>query len=329
MDETDTILDIRNLTVEFVTDEGRLTAVDDISLDVRSGEVLGLIGESGCGKSVTALSIMRLIPMPPGHIGGGHILFRGQDLLGMSGADMRRIRGAAISMIFQEPMTALSPLHRIGRQLMECLQLHRETGTRAAEEESRMWLARVGIPDPDARMRCYPHELSGGMRQRVMIAMALMLHPALVIADEPTTALDVTVQAQIFDCMRRMRERTTAIMLITHDMGVIRAMCDRVAVMYAGRIVETGMADDIFSRPLHPYTRALLRSVPSLDGPRTMLQAIPGQVPSPLRYPPGCRFSPRCPLADDRCRGENPGFAMAGKAQGAACFRMGEGPVMP
>jgi oligopeptide/dipeptide ABC transporter ATP-binding protein len=321
------MLDIRDLSVEFSADEGVLTAVDHVSFEVGVGEVLGLIGESGCGKSVTALSIMRLLPKPAGRVSAGRILFKGCDLLTLPLAEMRKIRGAAVSMIFQEPMTALSPLHRIGRQLTECVQIHRDIGARAAEEEALSWLMRVGIPDPGSRLRCYPHELSGGMRQRVMIAMALMLHPALVIADEPTTALDVTVQAQILDLMRRMRERTTSILLITHDMGVIRAMCDRVAVMYAGHIVESGMVDDIFSNPLHPYTRALLNSVPSLNGPRIMLPAIPGQVPSPLHFPAGCRFNPRCSLADDRCRCTSPVFTLSNGTHGVACLRPGDGEV--
>ena len=316
----DALLQIRNLSVSFETDEGRLRAVEDVSFDVREGEVLGLVGESGCGKTVTALSILRLIPSPPGHIDSGEILFRGRDLLGLPTEELRRIRGQAISLVFQDPMTALSPLHRIGHQLVETLQLHQKISRRVAWALGVEWLAKVGIPAAAERMYAYPHHLSGGMRQRVMIAMALMLNPALLIADEPTTALDVTIQAQIFKLLVEMKDRSTAILLITHDMGVVWEMCQRVVVMYAARMAEEAGAEDLFSRPLHPYTQGLLRSMPSRQQKGSRLEAIPGQVPSPLRYPAGCRFSDRCPCAFDRCRAAVPPLYPGGTGRRAACF---------
>lgn len=300
------LLEIENLSVSFDTDEGVVRAVDGVSLSINRGEALGLVGESGCGKSVTAMSTLRLIPSPPGRIKSGRILFEGRDLLQLPIAELRSVRGNQISMIFQEPMTALSPLHRVGPQLVEALRFHhnvdRPTALRTAEE----WLRKVGIPDAAERLYAYPFQLSGGMRQRVMIAMALMLDPALIIADEPTTALDVTIQAQIFDLMREMRKTDTALLLITHDMGVIWELCSHVAVMYASEIVETGAAKDIFGAARHPYTQALLQSIPSLAGPRGALRTIEGQVPSPLAYPAGCRFQDRCPHVFNRCRAEHP-----------------------
>jgi oligopeptide/dipeptide ABC transporter ATP-binding protein len=314
------LLQIRNLSVSFETDEGKLRAVEGVSFDIGEGEVLGLVGESGCGKTVTALSILRLIPSPPGHIESGEVLFRGRNLLDLPPAELRQIRGQSISMVFQDPMTALSPLHRIGSQLVETLQLHRKIGRRAAWSLGAEWLGKVGIPAAAERMHAYPHHLSGGMRQRVMIAMALMLEPALIIADEPTTALDVTIQAQIFNLLLEMKDRSTSVLLITHDMGVVWAMCRRVVVMYASRVVEEGGAEDLFNYPLHPYTQGLLRSMPSSQAKGARLEAIPGQVPSPLKYPIGCRFSDRCPKVFARCHTVEPPLYAVGESRRAACF---------
>ena len=315
----DALIEIRGLSVSFDTDEGAVNAVDDVSLDIRKGEILGLVGESGCGKSVTSLSILRLIPQPPGHIDSGEILFRGNDLLKLPIRKLRHVRGAAIGMIFQEPMTALSPLHRIGRQLVETQQTHHDLGHAEAWKNGEDWLQRVGIPDAAERMYAYPHQLSGGMRQRVMIAMALMLEPEVIIADEPTTALDVTIQAQVFDLMQTMKGGETSVLLITHDMGVIWEMCERVAVMYASEIVEIGTREDVFAQPQHPYTEALLTSIPSLSGKRGKLEAIEGQVPSALNYPQGCRFRERCKHAFDRCAAEHPPLYGTSE-RGARCF---------
>jgi oligopeptide/dipeptide ABC transporter ATP-binding protein len=316
----DTILDIRDLAVAFETDEGSLKAVDGVSFEIRRGEILGLVGESGCGKSVTALSLLRLIPSPPGRILAGSANFNGQDLLTIPASELRKIRGRQISMIFQEPMQALSPLHRVGRQLAETIQLHEPKTDQAAWETSVAWLKKVGIPDAEDRMHAYPFHLSGGMLQRVMIAMALMLQPSLIIADEPTTALDVTIQAQILELMREMKTRDTSLLLITHDLGVVWEMCDRVAVMYASKIVETGTKDEIFAKPCHPYTQALLGSIISLTSPGARLLPIEGQVPSPLEYPIGCRFAPRCRYAFARCRAECPPLYDIGDGRLSACF---------
>jgi peptide/nickel transport system ATP-binding protein/oligopeptide transport system ATP-binding protein len=313
------LLRIRDLAVSFRTDEGLVRAVDGVCLDIRRGEVLGLVGESGCGKSVTAMSVLRLIPSPPGSVDGGSVLYRDRDLLAIPPRELQSIRGRAISMIFQEPMTALSPLHKIGDQLVEALRIHRRIRVRDARAVALDWLRKVGIPAAEEQMRAYPHQLSGGMRQRVMIAMAMMLEPELIIADEPTTALDVTVQAQVFDLMRHMKQRDMSVLLITHDMGVIWEMCSRVAVMYASEIVETGAISEVFSNPLHPYTEALLASIPSLDARRERLSTIPGQVPSPMEYPAGCRFQDRCPYVFDRCRAEHPALQQAAGRE-ARCF---------
>jgi peptide/nickel transport system ATP-binding protein/oligopeptide transport system ATP-binding protein len=316
----DGLLQIEDLTVTFETDEGRFDAVDNVSLHVAPNEIVGLVGESGCGKSVTALSILRLIPSPVGRITKGSIFFQGNDLLQLGPKEMRRIRGRAISMIFQEPSTALSPLHRIGDQMAETLLLHTDTPRDEAWTVSENWLEKVRIPDARDRMLSYPFQLSGGMQQRVMIAMAMILGPDLIIADEPTTALDVTTQAQIFRLIREMRRQRSAILLITHDMGVVWEMCDRVVVMYASRIVEEGGRGDIFDRAFHPYTRGLLRSIPKLTENPGRLKAISGQVPSPFHYPSGCRFRDRCPHAFDRCKSETPRFYNLGDAHRAACF---------
>ena len=319
------LLEVKDLTVQFDTEVGPLTAVNSVSFRVNEGEVLGVVGESGCGKSVTAMSILRLIPRPPGRFVNGEILFKGQDLLSLPINELRKIRGKDISMIFQEPMTALSPLKRVGRQMVESLRIHDRDLTKAqAWATATQWLSSVGIPEPAECMHNYPFQLSGGMRQRVMISMALMLHPALIIADEPTTALDVTIQAQVFDLMTQMKAADTAMLLITHDMGVIWELCDRVIVMYASHIVEEGTKADIFEHPRHPYTRGLLRAMPQLDADAEQLEAIEGQVPSPLYYPQGCNFYDRCPIAIERCRTEEPPLERVPDGRLVACFRASE-----
>jgi len=314
------LLKINNLTVAFRTDEGVFNAVDDVSFHVNRGEIVGLVGESGCGKTVTALSIPRLIPSPPGIIEKGKIAFNDMDLLKLDATEIRKIRGKAISMIFQEPSTALSPLQRIGQQMVEALQLHQKLTKKEAWNIAESWLEKVRIPDAGERMFAYPHQLSGGMQQRIMIAMALMLEPELIIADEPTTALDVTIQAQVFELIREMRQEQTSILLITHDLGVIWEMCDRVLVMYASRIAEEGTKTDIFSEPAHPYTRELLKSIPKLSGNKKRLKAISGQVPSPLHYPSGCHFRDRCPHEFERCAKEKPRLISLNGGHKAACF---------
>jgi oligopeptide/dipeptide ABC transporter ATP-binding protein len=303
------LLEVRGLRTYFFTDDGVAKAVDGVDLDIMPGEVLGLVGESGSGKSVTALSILRLIPDPPGRIVGGAILFRGVDLLKMSWDEIRDIRGRAISMVFQEPMTSLNPVFPIGVQVAEVILAHERTSRESAEERAVQMLAEVGIPDPRVRMGQYPHELSGGMRQRVMIAMALALNPALLIADEPTTALDVTIQAQILALMLEMKSRheTGAILLITHNLAVVAETCDRVAVMYGGRIQEIAPVRELFHNPLHPYTRALLASLPRVDGPRAArLVTLAGAVPDIHNLPAGCKVTPRCPERFEPCADVEP-----------------------
>jgi len=314
------LLDVRNLTVSFNTDDGVFKAVDNVSFHVNVGEIVGLVGESGCGKSVTSLSILRLIPSPPAKIESGQVFFNDHDLLKLRASVLRNIRGKSISMIFQEPLAALSPLQRIGEQLVEALRLHQDISRRNAWRIAENWLEKVRIPEPRERMYAYPFQLSGGMQQRVMIAMAMMLEPNLIIADEPTTALDVTIQAKIFSLIKEMRQEKTAILLITHDMGVIWEMCDRVLVMYASRIAEEASRDDIFSSPAHPYTRGLLNSIPKLAADSGRLEAIPGQVPSPLNYPSGCHFRDRCPHAFDRCANEIPSLMDLSGGHRAACW---------
>jgi peptide/nickel transport system ATP-binding protein len=320
------LLAIDDLKTHFFTRDGVVRAVDGVSFDVGAGETLAVVGESGCGKSVTALSILRLVPSPPGRIVGGAIRFEGRDLLQLGEADMRRIRGNAISMIFQEPMTSLNPVLTVARQIGETLRLHQGLGAAAAEQRAIEMLRLVRISEPERRARQYPHELSGGMRQRVMIAMALACNPKVLIADEPTTALDVTIQAQILDLMRELKTRIdTAIILITHDLGVVAEMAQRVIVMYAGRKIEEAPVRDLFRRPWHPYTLGLLASVPRLgatlgraEPPR--LAEISGTVPS-LREPiTGCAFAPRCAWAVARCRQEAPALEVKAPAHLAACF---------
>lgn len=317
---TDSLLRVENLSVSFRTEEGVLRAVDGVSFEIRKGEVLGLVGESGCGKSVTAMSLLRLIPCPPGRIDGGHAWWGGRDLLALPPDELRAIRGREISVIFQEPMTALSPLHRIGRQLVETQRMHRNLTRADAWANGIEWLRRVGISDPESRMMAYPHQLSGGMRQRVMIAMALILEPKLIIADEPTTALDVTIQAQILKLLMERKDRDTSVLLITHDMGIVWEVCDRLAVMYASEIVEMGGIEKVFRHPEHPYTRALMASIPALAGDRTRLQSIPGSVPTLYRMPHGCRFRERCPLAEPACAEIHPGLDPLGEAHQVRCI---------
>ncbi len=294
MDNRIPLLRIQNLKTYFYTEDGIVKAVDGVDLEVYPGEVLGLVGESGCGKSVTSLSIMRLIA-PPGKIVEGEIWFDGQNLLSLPEKQMIAIRGNRISMIFQQPQTALNPVFKVGDQIVEVLQIHRQMDRKTAWERAVEMLRLVGIPDPERRAQAYPHELSGGMAQRVMIAMALACEPALLIADEPTTALDVTIQAQILDLMRNLRQQiNTAIILITHDLGVVAEMAERVAVMYAGQIVEQADVNTLFDTPLHPYTQGLLESIPVLGEFKERLAVIPGSVPNLINLPPGCRFAPRC-----------------------------------
>lgn len=321
----DRLISVENLSVSFTTDEGRFKAVDHVSFHIDDGEILGIVGESGCGKSVTALSLMRLVPCPPGTIEAGRVLYKGRDLLKLDKKELQAIRGRGISMIFQEPLSALSPLQKIGRQIEEVVRIHEDVSTREARRIAQTWLEKVRIPDAAERLHAYPYQLSGGMQQRIMIAMALMLSPELIIADEPTTALDVTIQAQVFQLIREMKQERTSILLITHDMGVVWDMCDRVAVMYASQIVETGSVADIFERPAHPYTRGLLLSIPRLgDGSGKRLAAIGGNVPSPMDYPSGCHFRDRCPHAFERCAAEEPQFIDVSDGHKAACFIAGE-----
>jgi oligopeptide/dipeptide ABC transporter ATP-binding protein len=302
------LLEVENLRTYFDTDAGTAKAVDGVSFHVNEGEVLGIVGESGCGKSVTSLSIMRLVPTPPGRIlDGSAIRFRDRDLLALSEKQMQRVRGNDIAMIFQEPMTSLNPVFPVGEQIAESLRLHRRLGKRAANDSAVELLRLVGIPDPAARANDYPHQLSGGQRQRVMIAIALACEPDLLVADEPTTALDVTIQAQILALLAELRERLgMAVILITHDLGVVAEVCDRVIVMYAGRVAEEGPADRIFREPRHPYTEGLLQAIPRLGRRVDRLAVIPGTVPSATEWPVGCRFHSRCPYGWDLCVREEP-----------------------
>jgi len=304
------IIQVKHLKTYFKTDEGLAKAVDDISFDVFPGETLGIVGESGCGKSVTALSIMRLIQIPPGLFAGGEILFQGRDILKLPDDELRTIRGNNISMIFQEPMTSLNPVFTCGNQILEAIQLHQHLPKAEANAKALEMLDFVGIPDPHLRMREYPHQLSGGMRQRIMIAMALSCNPTVLIADEPTTALDVTIQAQILDLLMKLqKEMNLSVIMITHDLGVIAEIAHRVIVMYAGEIVEQGNAEEIFHQPSHPYTIGLLKSIPNLSKMETHTESlynIRGMVPSATDFPSGCHFHPRCELMTDQCRDHQP-----------------------
>ncbi len=312
-------LSIDNLRVTFPNAGARLPVVDGISLSIEKGEVLALVGESGCGKSMTALAAMRLVPKP-GRIEGG-IQLAGRDILKLPVPEMRAVRGTEIGMIFQEPMTSLSPVLRVGDQVVEAIRLHEKISVRAAKKRTVELFERVRIPDAAERFDAYPHQMSGGLKQRVMIAMALSTRPHVLIADEPTTALDVTIQAQVLELMRELqRETGAAILLITHDLGVVNELADRVAVMYAGRIVEQGTREDVLARPRHPYTVGLLKSMPGLAKPGERLHEIPGVVPAPNEWPAGCRFSTRCPRAMERCRAEVPRATSLGSGHWAACF---------
>ena len=326
MDNREVLVDIKNLRTFFYTEDGVVPAVDGVDLTIHRGEVVGLVGESGCGKSVTALSIMRLIPNPPGKIIGGEIFFHGKDLLKKNEEEMRMIRGDKISMIFQEPMTSLNPVFTIGNQIMESIILHQKLNKRDAREKAIEMINLVGIPSPEKRIDEYPHHMSGGMRQRAMIAMALSCRPKLLIADEPTTALDVTIQAQILRLIRKIREETgMAVMMITHDLGVIAEVAEDVVVAYAGKAVEYADVRTIFQNPLHPYTRALYNSIPRLtDSRKKRLDVISGSVPNLLDFPPGCRFHPRCGYARDFCREEEPALEDAGAGHRVRCFLYNE-----
>ena len=316
------LLQARDLRTCFLTPEGVVKAVDGVSFDVNAGETVALVGESGCGKSVTALSIMRLIPTPPGRIVGGQVLFDGRDLLTLDEDGMRRIRGKEIAMIFQEPMTSLNPVLTIGRQLTETLEVHMQMSRADADKRAVELLRLVGIPDAERRLSQYPHQFSGGMRQRVMIAIALSCNPKLILADEPTTALDVTIQAQILELMKDLSQRFgVAMIIITHNLGVVARYADRVSVMYAGKVVEQGTAEEIYHNPGHPYTLGLLRSVPRLDQPRKeKLSPIEGQPPDLVSLPPGCSFRPRCRFAIEKCADEAPPLIQVGDGHLSACW---------
>jgi peptide/nickel transport system ATP-binding protein len=321
------LLEVKNLRTTFFTGDGAVHAVDNVSFNVRKGEALALVGESGCGKSVTAASIMRLVA-PPGKITGGSVHFKGKDLASISERDMRKIRGDDIAMVFQEPMTSLNPVFKIGAQLAEAVRLHRDVSKKEAWKKAGEMLELVSIPDPIRRLDDYPHQLSGGMRQRVMIAMALSCDPELLIADEPTTALDVTIQAQIMELLASLQQRLgLAILLITHDLGVVAEFCERVVVMYTGRVVEEAPVRQLFANPSHPYTRGLLKSLPSVsksDPSVTRLPTIKGMVPSLTALPSGCKFNPRCPDVMDICLGREPALMPVAEGQSARCYLHGD-----
>ena len=320
------ILKIRNLSVSFATENGPEKVIEDVSFSVEHGRTLGLVGESGCGKSVTAMSIIRLLPSPPSQVESGRIVFDGEDLLRLSGAQMRAIRGNRIGMIFQEPMTSLNPTFSIGFQIGEVLRIHRDLGRSQARQRCLELLGLVGVGSPAARLEQYPHQLSGGLRQRVMIAMAIACRPGLLIADEPTTALDVTIQAQILDLLVKLqKDLEMSILMITHDLGVVAEFCDQVAVMYAGKIVEKASVEQIFLHPRHPYTHGLLTSVPRIGQKRTYLPTIPGMVPGIGHRPPGCRFADRCSRTQDVCRYSEPLLEGRGTATQIACWNPYDG----
>jgi oligopeptide/dipeptide ABC transporter ATP-binding protein len=323
----DVLLSIKGLKTNFYTYTGVVKALDGIDLDINKGETIGLVGETGCGKSVTALSIIRLIQWPPGKIDEGSITFDGKDLLKLSNKEMQKIRGNQISMIFQEPMNAFNPVYTIGDQIAEVIMLHQKKKKKEAWQQAIEMLKFTGIPAPERVARSYPHELSGGMLQRSMIAMALSCQPKLLIADEPTTALDVTIEAQILDLMKGLKSTTgSSILLITHDLGIIAEMCDRVGVMYAGNIVELSDVETIYHNPSHPYTNGLICAIPRLSTKQcSRLETIPGNVPNLIIPPPGCRFHPRCSKAMDRCRKEKPGVYKIGEGHFVSCFLYADG----
>lgn len=323
MSENGALLSIKGLSVSFFTEEGVAKAVQDVSFSIRKRSTFALVGESGCGKSVTALSIMRLVPSPPGKIVSGEINFENRKLLKLSEKRMRAIRGNKIAMIFQEPMTSLNPVYTVGNQIVEAITLHQKKRADEAWVDAVEMLRRAGISDPEQRVHEYPHQMSGGMRQRVMIAMAISCKPQLLIADEPTTALDVTIQAQILGLLDELQEQyDMSILLITHNLGVVAERADDVAVMYASRIVETADSQGLFAQPLHPYTRGLLKSLPRLGEQARRLQTIPGTVPDPLHFPTGCKFHPRCPIGNDdkRCQSSEPGLRNVADGRCVACW---------
>lgn len=323
MGRNGTLLSLENVSTHFFTEEGVARAVQDVSFSVRRGKTFALVGESGCGKSVTALSIMRLVPDPPGKIVGGRVVFEGEDLRGLSEKQMRQIRGNNIAMIFQEPMTSLNPVFTVGNQIVEAIRLHQRKGLRQAWADSVEMLQKVGIADPAQRVHEYPHQMSGGMRQRVMIAMAVSCEPRLLIADEPTTALDVTIQAQILELLDELQEHNgMSILLITHDLGVVAERADDVAVMYASRIVEMAESAALFAEPLHPYTQGLLKSLPRLGISKERLPTVSGVVPNPLHFPTGCKFHPRCPIGfdDRRCHSVEPQLRQVREGRCVACW---------
>ena len=319
------LLEVRSLSTHFFTEDGVVRAVENVSFEIHPGEILSLVGESGCGKSVTGLSILKLIPTPPGRIVNGEILFDGRNLLQLEEKEMERVRGNDISMIFQEPMTSLNPVFTIGDQIMEAITLHQGVDRTEARKRTIEMLDRVQIPSPETRIDAYPHQLSGGMRQRAMIAMALSCQPKLLIADEPTTALDVTIQAGVLRLLKEIqREMGMAVMLITHDLGVVSEIADRVAVMYAGRIFEYGPIEAIFEEMRNPYTRGLMNSIPSLAERKKRLDTIPGQVPNPMDLPVGCKFHPRCYLMIEDCRKEEPPLFQTNDDHFSRCIRWKE-----
>ncbi|MCD2345692.1 ABC transporter ATP-binding protein [Clostridium guangxiense] len=320
------LLEVKNLKTYFHTEEGIVKAVDDVSFKIKKKETLAVVGESGCGKSITAMSIMRLVPKPIGKIESGEIIFEGKDILTMDKNDIRDVRGNQISLIFQEPMTSLNPVFTIGYQIEEVLILHKRLTKKEAREETIKLLSMVRVPRAEEIVDCYPYELSGGMRQRVVIAMAIACNPKLLIADEPTTALDVTIQAQILDIMRELKEKiNTSIMLITHDLGVVAEMADYVVVMYSGKIVEEAPVIELYENPKHPYTIGLLKSKPVINKLQSELYSIKGQVPNPLEMPEGCYFNPRCKMAKDICRKKRPSLKEVGEGHSVSCWLYGEG----
>ena len=319
------LLSIEDLKTYFYTDDGVAKAVDGVSYAIKPGETLGVVGESGCGKSVTAMSILQLVPTPPGKYVGGKILFKGENLLEKSEEQMRKIRGNEVSVIFQEPMTSLNPVFRVGDQIGESLRLHQGLSRQEAHARSIELLKQVGIPSPEQRVDEYPHQLSGGMKQRVMIAIALACNPSLLIADEPTTALDVTIQAQILELLRNLqREKGMAILMITHDLGVVAENADHVVVMYAGKVVESAPVEELFEKPKHPYTIGLFRSLPRLEKDSDRLEVIEGNVPNPLQFPSGCKFRPRCAFATDECAQVEPQLSEAAENHQVSCHHWSE-----
>ncbi|MNW43704.1 Oligopeptide transport ATP-binding protein OppD [compost metagenome] len=320
------LLEVTNLRTEFKTAAGTIRAVDGVDLSVGKGETLGIVGESGCGKSITSLSIMQLLPKGLGKVAAGEVRFNGENMLDFSERKMRSIRGNEMAMIFQEPMTSLNPVFKIGKQIAESARYHHGVSKHKAKDMAVEMLTKVGIPRPEKVAASYPHELSGGMRQRVMIAMAMVCNPKLLIADEPTTALDVTIQAQILDLMRELQKSEgTSILMITHDLGVVAEMCDRVVIMYAGQVVEETDVKTLFKDPKHPYTQSLLASLPQLNSDQERLASIPGQVPNPLDMPKGCRFAPRCQFAKEICRAEAPELTEVEPGHKSRCLLQQEG----